>query len=116
MGTLKYAGKTIVGLQMVETLDAAGVDLVTFGNHEFDIKQNDLNAAIDTSRFAWVSSNVRVNDSTAARWFQKRKNNKQEPIPVARVIPFKDADGTQIKIGVFGLTIETIGANRFELY
>src|SRR6059058_1223061 len=37
MGTLKYAGKTIAGTQMVETLNAAGVDLVTFGNHEFDI-------------------------------------------------------------------------------
>lgn len=116
MGTLKYNGKTIAGLQMVETLDAAGVDLVTFGNHEFDIKQNDLNAAIDTSRFAWVSSNIRINDSTAARWFQKIRNNKQEPIPVARVIPFKDADGTQIKIGMFGLTIETPGKGRYEMY
>jgi 5'-nucleotidase/UDP-sugar diphosphatase len=42
LGTLKYKGKRIRRKQMVEAMDASGVDLVTFGNHEFDIKEKDL--------------------------------------------------------------------------
>ena len=120
LGTIKYdtaANKKISGLQMVETLNAAGINLVTFGNHEFDISPAELNAAIDRSSFDWVSSNVKLNDSTAAiKRFSKTKNNKTEPIPVTRLIPFKDADGTQVKIGVFGLTIATPGTKRSEAY
>ena len=38
MGTLKKDGERIAGLQMVETLNAMGLDYATFGNHEFDLK------------------------------------------------------------------------------
>ena len=36
VGTLKYEGKRIRGKQMVESLNALGLDWVVFGNHEFD--------------------------------------------------------------------------------
>ena len=44
IGTLKYEGKRIRGRQMVETLNALGLDWVVFGNHEFDYDQEDLQA------------------------------------------------------------------------
>ena len=43
LGTMNYTNaegepERIAGLQMVETLSALGLDYVTFGNHEFDLK------------------------------------------------------------------------------
>ena len=46
------------GQQMVATLNAAGLDLVTFGNHEFDYGEQATLDRMRESRFAWVSSNV----------------------------------------------------------
>src|SRR3970282_1090139 len=38
LGTSEYEGKRINGRQMVDVLNAIGLDFVTFGNHEFDYK------------------------------------------------------------------------------
>ncbi|HAA14230.1 MAG TPA: bifunctional metallophosphatase/5'-nucleotidase [Cytophagales bacterium] len=57
-GTLEYEGKKIAGRQMVESLNALGLDYVTFGNHEFDLKEPDLLARIDESDFTWISTNT----------------------------------------------------------
>jgi len=46
------------GRQMIATLNAAGVDLVTFGNHEFDFGTEVTRQRMQESRFAWISSNV----------------------------------------------------------
>ncbi|MGH2553836.1 MAG: metallophosphoesterase, partial [Chitinophagaceae bacterium] len=119
MGTIVYdtaAKKKIAGMQMVEAMNAAGVDLVTFGNHEFDIKPTELASSINQSAFEWISSNVKYNDSTVVKRFSKEKNNLASPIPVTKIISFKDEDGTELKIGLLGLTIETTGANRLEAY
>jgi 2',3'-cyclic-nucleotide 2'-phosphodiesterase (5'-nucleotidase family) len=70
IGTIIYdtaAKKKIAGLQMTEALNTAGINLVTFGNHEFDIKPAELQASIDKSTFDWVSSNVKINDSTSVK-------------------------------------------------
>ncbi len=39
LGTLKVDGERLNGKQMVDVLNALNVDLVTFGNHEFDLKE-----------------------------------------------------------------------------
>ena len=39
LGTIKYNGVPMYGRQMVDVLNAIGLDLVTFGNHEFDIPE-----------------------------------------------------------------------------
>ena len=119
MGTIVLdtpAKKKIAGMQMVEAMNAAGINLVTFGNHEFDIKPAELSSAINLSSFDWISSNVKYNDSTAVKRFSKEKNNQTVPIPVTKIISFKDGDGTRVKIGLFGLTIETTGNKRTEAY
>jgi 2',3'-cyclic-nucleotide 2'-phosphodiesterase (5'-nucleotidase family) len=119
MGTIVLdtpARKKIAGLQMVEAMNAAGINLVTFGNHEFDIKPAELTSSINQSSFDWISSNVKYNDSTGVIRFSKEKNNKTTPIPVTKIILFKDEDGTMVKIGLFGLTIVTTGNKRLEAY
>ena len=119
MGTIVYdtaAKKKIAGIQMVESMNAAGINLVTFGNHEFDIKPAELTSSINQSNFDWISSNVKYNDSTSGKRFSKEKNGEKIPIPVTKIISFKDEDGTTLKIGLFGLTILTPGSNRLEAY
>jgi len=46
------------GGQMVATLNAAGLDLATFGNHEFDFGAEVTRERMRESRFAWVSTNA----------------------------------------------------------
>src|SRR5574341_1729202 len=46
------------GGQMVATLNAIGLDLATFGNHEFDFGADVTRDRMRESRFTWVSSNV----------------------------------------------------------
>lgn len=58
LGTAKVDGKALSGRQMVAVLNALGLDLVTFGNHEFDIKENELLDRLSESRFRWTSANV----------------------------------------------------------
>src|SRR5690554_6785106 len=42
LGTIKVDGERLNGKQMIEALNALEIDLVTFGNHEFDLKEEDL--------------------------------------------------------------------------
>ena len=63
IGTRKVDGQKVNGRQMVDIMNKAGVDLVTFGNHEFDITENGLQQRINESQFAWVSSDVMHKDS-----------------------------------------------------
>lgn len=58
LGTSEYDGKRINGRQMVDVMNAIGVDFVTFGNHELDYKYEVLQDRIDQSKFQWISSNV----------------------------------------------------------
>jgi 5'-nucleotidase len=45
------------GRQMVEGLNAAGLDYATFGNHEFELDRDTLVARISASSFKWLSAN-----------------------------------------------------------
>jgi 5'-nucleotidase / UDP-sugar diphosphatase len=47
------------GAQMIAVLDALGLDVATFGNHEFDFGVRVLRERMRESRFAWLSANVR---------------------------------------------------------
>ena len=58
LGTSTYEDKRINGRQMVDVMNAIGVNYVTFGNHEFDYKQDVLQERINESKFLWFCSNV----------------------------------------------------------
>lgn len=46
------------GQQMIEALNLLGVDVSTFGNHEFDFTDEVLEARVAESTFSWVAANV----------------------------------------------------------
>jgi 5'-nucleotidase len=46
------------GEQMIAVLNAIGVDVATFGNHEFDFGPDVLRRRMAESRFTWLSVNV----------------------------------------------------------
>lgn len=110
MGTIPFEGKPIKGRQMVEAMNAAGVDLVTFGNHEFDLKEGELKDRINESKFDWVCANTWNNTPAGNMPFTKLIRYSEEPVPRSRVLVFTDADGTTVRIGIFGICINSTAA------
>ncbi len=91
-------GDGIKGAHMVDVLNVAGLDLVTFGNHEFDLKEEDLQKRLNESDFEWVSSNVLHVINGETNVFHKVKNDKKEYFPKTVIKHFQDADGTKLKV------------------
>ena len=77
------------GKQMVEYFNAAGLDYVTFGNHEFDDSRQTLDARIAQSRFRWTSANCMGADNA----------------PIPGVSQWDTVTVSGVKIGLFGVTI-----------
>ncbi|HVK96776.1 MAG TPA: bifunctional metallophosphatase/5'-nucleotidase [Flavisolibacter sp.] len=100
--SLQYMGKPIRGKQMVEAMNAAGVDIAVFGNHEFDIREAELQERIDESSFLWVSSNTFHKKNDKVQPFVKANVG---PLPKTHILRVKDADGTTASIGIIGLTL-----------
>jgi 2',3'-cyclic-nucleotide 2'-phosphodiesterase (5'-nucleotidase family) len=100
--SLQYQGKRIRGKQMVESMNAAGTDIAVFGNHEFDVNENELQERIDESGFNWVASNTFHKVKDHVEPFKRTTNNA--PFPETFIMTVKDADGTTARIGFIGLT------------
>ena len=107
IGTLKFEGKRIRGKQMVETLNTLGLDWVVFGNHEFYYDDlADLQARLDESNFSWLAGNAKLKGITGTQPFFKNKpGGGTEICPDSKVITIKDADGTTINLGLFGVLV-----------
>lgn len=103
--SLKYEGKRIRGKQMVESLNAAGLDFAVFGNHEFDIKEDELQDRINESTFDWISSNTFHQTKSGAVPFVKTTSSGTEPFPQTYILNVQDADGTKARVGFIGLTL-----------
>lgn len=50
--------RTYRGKQMIDAWNMVGLDLSVLGNHEFDIRTNELIDRIKESKFTWLGSNV----------------------------------------------------------
>jgi len=50
--------RTYKGAQMIDAWNAIGIDYAVFGNHEFDLKKEDLLKRVQESQFAWLGANV----------------------------------------------------------
>ena len=82
------------GTSMVEAMNAAGVEISTPGNHEFDWGQDNTRRAMELAHFQWVSSNVleRATDT---------------PLSPARPYVIRELGG--VRVAFFGLTtLETV--------
>ncbi|CAF0816580.1 unnamed protein product [Adineta ricciae] len=63
LSSSKVNGSALNGKQMIATMNTLGLDLMTFGNHEFDLSEADLIARMNESTFTWISTNVFRKDS-----------------------------------------------------
>ena len=95
VGQAKVDGKRLAGKQMIATLNAMGMDYATLGNHEFDITESELLERLQESSFTWISSNVTRADGG--------------PFPgVVKNLTFDvDQGGQSVKVGIFGLTLDS---------
>ncbi len=108
LGTLKYQGERIRGRQMVEVMNAMNFELVTFGNHEFDIGREALQKRINESNFSWTSANVYEQLEDGPRSFHFfTPEGDAIPIPETYSIFMKDSDGTQAEVGIFSVTLDS---------
>ncbi|MFY9243992.1 MAG: bifunctional metallophosphatase/5'-nucleotidase [Polaribacter sp.] len=105
LGTLKVDGERIRGKQMVEVMNAMNFDLVAFGNHEFDLSQQDLQKRLNESNFPWISANVKLKTNEAAMPFYKEKNGIKENVKETFIKEFVDKDGTKVKVGFISVCI-----------
>src|SRR4051812_37977027 len=103
--SLQYEGKRIRGKQMIEAMNAAGMDIAVFGNHEFDISESELQSRINESNFLWVSSNSFHKQKDSIGPFEKITAGKVYPFPKTFVLSLYDKDSTAAKIGFIGLTL-----------
>ncbi len=87
----KINGTALNGRQMIATLNTLGLDLVAFGNHEFDLIESELIARMNESTFSWIASNV----------FQ-RENDQ----PFFSSVQYKIVIINEIRILFVGLTID----------
>jgi len=80
------------GEQMIATLNAAGLDVATLGNHEFDFGIDVLLQRMAEAKFQWVVSNV-----------VDRRTGK----PVGGAPPYLIRSFGPLKIGILGLCLTT---------
>jgi 5'-nucleotidase len=94
LSTATVDGQRLAGRQMVDVMNILGLDYATFGNHEFDLSQEQLLQRLAESKFKWISSNVTQTDG--------------EPFPnVPPNVTFtaKNGDGKEVRVGLFGVTV-----------
>lgn len=106
-GTLKMQdGERIAGLQMVETLNAMGLDYATFGNHEFDLKDVGLlQKRIDQSKFKYVTCNALRKAGDQITPFTQKDNGKDLNIPKYIVREFTNTAGQKVRVGILGVVL-----------
>jgi len=95
LGTAVVDGRPLAGRQMVDVLNAVGLDWATLGNHEFDIGRDGLLARVREAKFHLVSSNV-TDAATGAPF---------PGIATHAIVPVK-AQGRTVRLGLLGLTID----------
>lgn len=95
LGTAKVDGQSLAGQQMVAVLNALGLDLATFGNHEFDLKEDQLLARLSESRFSWTSANV------------TRASGGAFPGVSSHAVLTGESQGNKVRIGVVSVTLNS---------
>jgi 5'-nucleotidase len=86
------ASSVFKGSQMIAALNAAGLDLATLGNHEFDFGDDVLIERMREARFQWVVSNV-VDTRTGK--------------PIGGAAPYVIKTFGPLKVGFIGLCLNT---------
>ncbi len=93
LATARIDGEPIAGAQMVDVLNATGLQFAALGNHEFDLAEQAFRDRLAQSRFRVITTNV--TDSTGQAF------EHTEPHAVLDV----RAGSRNVRIGLLGLTI-----------
>jgi len=107
LGTIKVDGERLRGRQMIEVMNAMGFSLVTFGNHELDLDEDDLQKRLDESNFQWTSANVSQVTETGNRPFSVTRGIGNIKIPDSYTLTVSDKDGTKVRLGFLSVTISS---------
>lgn len=105
IGTIKVDGERIYGKHIVDVLNAMEIDLVTFGNHEFDLDEEDLQKRLNESRFEWTSANVRHLSNGNQDFFKSKRANAVVPATDYSIFTATNSANKQVKFGVVGVTL-----------
>jgi 2',3'-cyclic-nucleotide 2'-phosphodiesterase (5'-nucleotidase family) len=106
LGTLKYENKRIKGRQMVEVMNAIGVNIVAFGNHEFDINEEELQERLNESYFEWLGTNVMHQKGNRVEPFYKDSYGYKYFVPETYVWEITDyMTGQTVKVGFYSATL-----------
>lgn len=105
LGTMKLDGKSIKGKQMVEVMNAVGVGLVAFGNHEFDIKEAELQERMDESYFDWLGTNVLHQKGGKIEPFYKESYGYKYFAPETYVWEIENYNGEPVRVGFYSACI-----------
>lgn len=94
LGTAVVDGERLAGKQIISVLNAVGLNYCTFGNHEFDLREQPFLQRLAESKFKWFASNA--------------FDRQQKPFPnVAENIVFTvtNAANQQARVGLFGVML-----------
>jgi 5'-nucleotidase / UDP-sugar diphosphatase len=94
LGTARVAGERLAGKQIVAIMNMVGLDYMTFGNHEFDLSEEQFKQRMAEARFQWFSSNA-----------MDAQGQPFPNVPAYRIVEVANGRGKKIKIGLFGLTL-----------
>ena len=88
-------GEPIAGRQMVDVLNALGLEWATLGNHEFDLAEAAFRARLTQGKFTIVSSNITDANN---RPFEHTTDFAMVHVPLG---------GKEFRIGLIGLTMQS---------
>ena len=94
LGTALVDGERLGGRQMVAVLNAAGLDLAVYGNHEFDLRGAEFFQRLAESHFDYLGTNV---TDSLGRMFPNTTRH--------RIIRYDGANGQRVAVGVIGAVI-----------
>lgn len=93
LGTAKIDGQPLAGRQMVDVLNAIGLDWATLGNHEFDVSEESFRAHLNQAQFRVIATNV--------------SDAQGKPFPgtvPSAIVPVTSGKRT-LRIGLLGVTV-----------
>ena len=94
------ASSVFKGENMIAALNAAGLDMATLGNHEFDFGDDVLIQRMAEAKFQWIVSNV-IDTNTGK--------------PVGGALPYVIRTFGTLKVGFIGLCLTTSEISRGRL-
>ena len=94
LGTVVLNGEAVAGRQMVDLLNAVGLQWATLGNHEFDLPETAFYKRVAEAKFKIVVSNV---TNAAGQLFPGTVDSA--------VVPLRSG-GRTVRIGLIGLVID----------